>query len=49
MDAYYLKPGDEDLKAAIDKYTTWMDAQIASGPQNGPQEAKRVNPSELTP
>ena len=49
MDTYYLKPGDEDLKAAIDKYTTWMDAQIASGPQNGPQEAKRVNPSELTP
>jgi len=49
MDAYYLKPSDEDLKAAMDQYTTWMDAQIANVTQAVTQTAKRVNPAELTP
>ena len=31
MDAYYLKPSDEDLKEAMDKYTTWIDAWNNSG------------------
>lgn len=30
MDAYYLKPGDEDLKEAMDKFTAWIDTQIAT-------------------
>jgi len=25
MDAYYIKPTDEDLAAAMNKYTTWLD------------------------
>ncbi|MFH2000184.1 MAG: site-specific integrase [Planctomycetota bacterium] len=28
MDAYYLKPTDDDLRQAMDKYTAWIDAQL---------------------
>ena len=41
MDAYYLKPNDEDLKAAIDNYTTWIDDQIANVTQTVIQEAEK--------
>jgi len=41
MDAYYLKPSDEDLKAAMDQYTTWMDAQITNVTQTVTQEARK--------
>ena len=30
MDAYYLKPSDEDLRAAMEKYTAWLQAQLDS-------------------
>jgi integrase len=39
MDVYYLKPGDEDLKAAMDQYTAWVDDQIANVTQTVTQEA----------
>ena len=45
MDARYLKPTEDDLRDAMNRYTAWFDAEVgtlaASGPQNGPQEAKR--------
>ncbi len=28
MDAYYLKPKDEDLRAAMEKYTRWLDQEV---------------------
>ena len=28
MDAYYLKPTDEDLTEAMSRYTAWMDEQF---------------------
>ena len=28
MDAHYLKPNDETLKGAIEKYTVWLDNQM---------------------
>lgn len=40
MDAYYLKPSDEDLKEAMDKYTAWIDAQLASVAHSVAHEAK---------
>jgi integrase len=39
MDAYYLKPSDEDLRSAIERYTAWIDAQTASVDQNVDQRA----------
>jgi hypothetical protein len=29
MDVYYLKPTDEDLKEAMDRYTAWLDEELA--------------------
>jgi len=40
MDAYYLKPSDEDLKEAMDKYTAWIDAQLSSVAYSVAHEAK---------
>ena len=40
MDAYYLKPSDEDLKEAIGKFTVWIDAQIENVTHAVTQEAK---------
>lgn len=28
MDVHYISPSDEDLKQAMDQYTTWLDDQI---------------------
>jgi len=28
MDRHYVKPSEEDLKGAMDQYTSWLDAQI---------------------
>ena len=33
MDAYYLKPDDDDLKQAMDVYTGWLDEQLESAKQ----------------
>ena len=41
MVAYYLKPNDEDLKAAIDNYTIWIDDQIANVTRTVIQEAEK--------
>ncbi len=30
MDAYYLKPTDEDLTEAMNRYTVWLDEQLAN-------------------
>jgi len=30
MDAHYLVPSEEDLRAAMDLYTEWLDDQIAT-------------------
>lgn len=47
---YYLKPSDEDLRVAMERYTEWLDVEIAqasaSVAQNVAQEEKR--PSDLT-
>ena len=34
MDTHYIKPSEESLTAAMDKYTTWLDAQIEAKLQN---------------
>jgi hypothetical protein len=28
MDAYYIKPDDDDLKRAMEVYTAWFDGQL---------------------
>ncbi len=28
MDVYYIKPSNEDLKKAMDKYTAWLDQEM---------------------
>ena len=30
MDRHYVKPTDEDLRGAMDKYTAWLDGQISA-------------------
>jgi integrase len=40
MDAYYLKPSDEDLQEAMDKFTEWFDTQLSSVAYLVAQEAK---------
>jgi hypothetical protein len=40
MDAYYLKPSNEDLREAIEEYTVWIDAQIENVTQAVTREAK---------
>jgi len=41
MDAYYLRIKDKHLREAMDRYTSWLEAQIevvlANAPQNAPQ------------
>ncbi|MFC1580007.1 tyrosine-type recombinase/integrase [Thermodesulfobacteriota bacterium] len=29
MDVHYIKPSEDDLKTAMEKYTTWLDTQIS--------------------
>jgi hypothetical protein len=40
MDAYYLKPTDEDLRGAIQQFTAWIDIQFANVTHLVTQEAK---------
>ena len=42
MDVYYMKPSDEDLHAAMEKYTAWLSGELASSDQSNDQIA--VNP-----
>jgi integrase len=43
MDAYYLKPSGDDLREAMNKYTAWIDTQIANVTQTVTQEEKSVS------
>ena len=48
MDAYYIKPDDEDLKQAMDVYTAWLDEQMKAAEQAKEKKPKvNVNPSEM--
>ena len=42
MDVYYLKPTDEDLQAAMDKYTAWLDAELSGTLQESPQTSPQM-------
>lgn len=39
MDAYYLKPRDEDLTEAMKRYTLWLDEQLAGIREKGALES----------
>lgn len=43
MDAYYLKPSEDDLRKAMEKYTVWLDGQLDSAivDQNVDQGTKK--------
>lgn len=40
MDAYYLAPDENTLKAAMDKYARWLDDQTANVDQTVDQDDK---------
>lgn len=40
MDAHYMAPSEADLHRAMDKYTAWLDKNLASVDQNVDQEAQ---------
>jgi len=55
MDMYYIKPTDQDLKDAMDRYTKWLDeqvvlarAKIEKGTQSGTQKAAKGNESTVS-
>jgi hypothetical protein len=35
MNAYYLKPTDEDLTEAMERYTLWLDRQLVGIKEKG--------------
>ncbi|WP_373498977.1 tyrosine-type recombinase/integrase [Desulfococcus sp.] len=39
MDVHYIKPGDDELTAAMDKYTEWLDRELKNVDQNVDQGA----------
>jgi len=39
MDVHYMAPDDETLRQAMEKYTRWIDHQIANVDQSVDQEA----------
>ena len=45
MDAYYIKPDDEDLKQAIDVYTVWFDEQLEAA-ENGLMVSQPISLAE---
>ena len=42
MDVHYMAPDDETLKAAMEKYTMWIDDQIANVDQSVDQESTQT-------
>jgi len=42
MDVHYIVPSDETLKKAMDKYTGWLDGQIAKAFANVGQTVDQV-------
>jgi len=47
MDAYCIKPDDDDFKQAMDVYTVWFDEQLEAAKQTVEKELK-VNPPLLS-
>jgi integrase len=43
MDVHYMVPDDDSLKGAMDKYTRWLDDQIANVDQTVDQDDKNKN------
>ena len=43
MDVHYMAPGEDSLKEAMDKYTRWIDDQIANVDQSVDQNVKNKN------
>jgi len=43
MDVHYMAPDDETWKEAMDKYTRWIDDQIANVDQSVDQEETQTN------
>jgi vacuolar-type H+-ATPase subunit F/Vma7 len=43
MDVHYMAPDDETLRQAMEKYTSWLDDQIANVDQSVDQEVKHKN------
>ena len=41
MDVHYMAPDEETLKKTMDKYTRWIDDQIANVDQTVDQEGKK--------
>ncbi|MBW2581761.1 MAG: hypothetical protein JRD00_12695 [Deltaproteobacteria bacterium] len=42
MDVHYLTLEDEDLKLAMDKYTAWLDSQIATSTSTDTGQKERI-------
>ena len=40
MDAFYLKPDEDDLKQAMDIYTAWFDEQLEAAEQAEEKQSK---------
>ncbi len=40
MDAYYIKPDDDDLKQAMEVYTAWFDEQLVAAEQANEKQQK---------
>lgn len=47
MDVYYLKPTEEDLKRAMDRYTSWLDEQLAIASEKISDVAQTLPKTEL--
>lgn len=48
MDAYYIKPTDRDLQAAMDRFTTWYDDQVGNVDQTLTKHQAAGNQSKLS-
>jgi integrase len=44
MDVHYLKPSEDDLEAAMDRYTDWMDEQMTASLAQNLAQVKTPNP-----
>ena len=49
MEVHYIGPTDDDPKAAIDRYTVWLDDKIASAFQSSDQKPKKDSASVTEP
>jgi integrase len=49
MDAFYLKPDDDDLKQALDVYTQWFDEQLESEEKGLMKKGVKLRASKIQP